>query len=403
MRRRLPALVLLCLCSASLAATSYDVDYTIEFLPKEKQAAVTIALDPGDGRATRLDFAMDERYSAIEGDGQVDRSNGRVVWTPPRKGGELRYRYAIDKQRSNGGYDALITKDWVIARGDDLVPGALVRTTRGADSRARLHFKLPPGWANADTPYLLNRKGDAYVVVNSARRFDRPVGWIIAGDVGTRREWIEDMEVSIAGPRGEDLRRNDLLAFINATGPELRHAFGTLPSKVLIVGAGDPMWRGGLSGPRSMFLHAHRPSVGEDGTSTLMHELTHVITRIRGAKGDDWIAEGLAEFYSVTLLHRAGLLSDRRHRRALEWIKQRGAGVKRLRSTASQGDRTARAVSVFVDLDREIRRVSENRYDIDNITQALMGRGRVSLEDLRDEAERLLGVPSETLNSPVLD
>ena len=77
--------------------------------------------------------------------------------------------------------------------------------------------------------------------------------------------------------------------------------------------------------------------------------------------------------------------------------------MKRLRSTASQGDRTARAVSVFVDLDREIRRVSENRYDIDNITQALMGRGRVSLEDLRDEAERLLGVPSETLNSPVLD
>jgi hypothetical protein len=403
MRRILFALTLLAASAGASAATSYDVDYTVEFLPKAKQAAVTIALDPGDGRATRLDFPMDERYSAIEGDGQVERKDGRVVWTPPRKGGELRYRYAIDQQRANGGFDALITKDWVIVRGDDLVPSALVRTTKGADSRARLRFTLPPGWTNVDTPYVLNRKGDAFVVVNSARRFDRPVGWVIAGDVGTRREWIEDMEVSIAGPKGEDVRRNDLLAFINATAPEMRHAFGTLPSKVLILGAGDPMWRGGLSGPRSLFLHADRPTISENGTSTLMHELTHVITRIRGVKGDDWIAEGLAEFYSIELLHRGGLLSEMRHKRALDWMKRHGKNVKRLQSSSSSGERTARAVTLIAELDREIRRKSQNRFDIDNLTQSLMGRGRISLEDLRDEAERLIGAPSETLSAAVLD
>lgn len=387
-----------------LAATSYDVDYTVEFLPKTKQAQVTIALDPGDGRATRLDLAMDAaRYSNIEGDGQVEHKNGRVVWTPPRKGGELRYLYEIDKQRANGGYDALITEQWVIVRGDDLIPGALVRTTKGADSRARLRFKLPPGWTNVDTPYVLNRQRDAFVVVNPARRFDRPVGWIIAGDVGTRREWIEDMEVSIAGPKGEDVRRNDLLAFINATAPEMRHAFGTLPSKVLILGAGDPMWRGGLSGPRSLFLHAGRPTISENGTSTLMHELTHVITRVRGVKGDDWIAEGLAEFYSIELLHRAGLLSDTRHQRALQWMKRHGRNVKRLQAGSSSGERTARAVTLIAALDAEIRKASAGRYDIDNLTQALMGRGRISLEDLRDEADRLVGGPSATLDTPLLD
>ena len=141
----------------------------------------------------------------------------------------------------------------------------------------------------------------------------------------------------------------------------------------------------------------------ENGTSTLMHELTHVITRVRGVKGDDWIAEGLAEFYSIELLHRAGLLSDTRHQRALQWMKRHGRNVKRLQAGSSSGERTARAVTLIAALDAEIRKASAGRYDIDNLTQALMGRGRISLEDLRDEADRLVGGPSATLDTPLLD
>jgi hypothetical protein len=391
--------------AAPLAASPhYDLDYRVEFLPKSREAAVTIALDPEGGRATRLDFAMDEaRYHQVEGDGTIARENGRLIWAPPAKGGELRYRVRIPNERRGGGFDAHMTDTFAIVRGDDLIPAARVRTTRGADSRARLRFVLPPGWKGVDTPYVLNRARDAYVVVNSARRFDRPVGWIVAGDIGTRREWIEDMEVSIAGPRGEDVRRNVILAFINATAAEMRHAFGTLPSKILIVGAGDPMWRGGLSGPRSLFLHTARPTISENGTSTLMHELTHVVTRIRGAKGDDWIAEGLAEFYSIELLHRAGLLSETRKLRALQWMKRHGKGVKRLRAASSRGERTARAVTLFAALDAELRKTSAGRYDIDNVARALMGRGRVSLEDLREATRRLLGAPASTLESPLLE
>ena len=390
--------------SGAAAARSYDVDYTVEFLPASKQAAVTIALTPGEGRATRLDFAMDpDLYTGVEGDGRVEHKDGRVLWTPPRAGGQLRYRYLVNQQRRGGGYDALITKDWVIVRGADLVPSARVRTTRRSDSRARLHFKLPAGWNGADTPYVLNRERSAYVVVNPDRRFDRPNGWIIAGDIGARREWIEDMEVSVVGPRGEDVRRNDILAFVNATAPEMRHAFGDLPAKVLVVGAGSPMWRGGLSGPRSLFLHAERPLISENGTSTLMHEFSHVITRIRGTKKDDWIAEGLAEFYSIQLLNRAGLLSDTRYERALQWMKNHGRNVKRLRAKSSSGPRTARAVVLFAALDNEIRRKSNGRYDLDNLTQALRGRGRISLDDLREGTERLIGVPSNVLATDLLD
>lgn len=396
---------LLSLCGTA-AARDYDVHYTVEFLPASKEAAVTIALSPREGRATRLDFAMDPaRYGKIEGDGEVEiaRDEGRVVWTPPRAGGRLHYRYKVNQERRGGGYDALMTDDWVIVRGDDLVPRVKVRTTRRSDSRARLAFKLPPGWSSADTPYVLNQDRSAFVVVNPSRRFDRPVGWIVAGAIGTRREWIEDMEVSVAGPRGEDVRRNDILAFVNATAPEMRHAFGDLPSKVLVVGAGNPMWRGGLSGPRSLFLHADRPLISENGTSTLMHELTHVITRIRGGKKDDWIAEGLAEFYSIELLHRAGLLSATRHQRALQWMQNHGKPITRLRARRSTGPRTARAVTLFVQLDEEIRGASRGRYDLDNLTQALRGRGRVTLDDLRDGAEKLIGAPSRVLDGKLLD
>jgi hypothetical protein len=398
---------LLFLASVSQAAsarTSYDVDYLIEFLPKSGQARVTITLAPDDGRATRLDFPMDpKRYLDVTGDGDIERDGKRTIWTPPAKGGSLNYLVAIDSRRGDGAYDARITADWAILRGDDLVPSARVRTTKGADSRARLRFKLPPGWVAADTPYMLNRERDAFVIVNPARRFDRPVGWIIAGDIGTRREWIEDMEVSVAGPKGGDMRRNDMLAFINLTAPEMRLAFGTLPRKILIVGADDPMWRGGLSGPRSLFLHADRPTISENGTSTLIHELVHVITRIRGAQGDDWIAEGLAEYYSIELMHRAGLLSETRNERALQWMKRHGKDVKHLRTDRARGPRTARAVTLFAALDKEIRRRSEGRHDIDNLTQGLIGEGRVSLEEMREVAERLIGAPSETLGGPLLD
>jgi predicted metalloprotease with PDZ domain len=252
-----------------------------------------------------------------------------------------------------------------LPRGDDLVPPVQVRASKGADSRVRLRFVLPTGWTNVDTPYLRSRDGKSFVVVNPERSFDRPVGWMIAGAVGTRREQFGDTEVSVAGPKGDVVRRNDMLAFFNGLMPEFERAFGELPSKLLIVSAGDPMWRGGMSGPRSLFLHADRPLISENGTSTLTHELTHVITRIRGADGDDWIAEGLAEYYSIELLRRADLLSDARADKAQAWMANHGRGIKTLTRNRSQGPRTARAVQLFAELDAEIAQRTQGKRSLD--------------------------------------
>jgi len=382
----------------------YDLDYRVAFLPAEGVARVAISTRPLDGRLTRLRLRMPTpRYSEVTGDGSVQREDHYIAWTPPDEGGTLRYRYRIDHQRRGDGYDARITEDWTIVRGDDLVPTASVRATKGADSRARLRFELPEGWTNVDTPFVMAKNGEEFVVVDPTRRFDRPKGWIIAGKVGTRREWIEGTETSVAGPKGSDVRRNDILAFTNLILPEMKRAFGKLPSKLLLVSAGDPMWRGGLSGPRSLFLHADRPLISENGTSSLVHELTHVVTRLRGGDDDDWIVEGLAEFYSIELPRRAGLLSASRREKALDWMRDYGKPIHRLDTDHSSGRVTARAVVLLDALDAEIRMRTEGDASLDDVTRALMGKREVTRDALRRAVEDLTNAPSEVLATPLLD
>ncbi len=373
-------------------------------MPRDGAAAVTIAIEPHDAHVTRIRLRMDPgRFSQVAGDGRVTRAGDRVTWEPPEAGGALHYRYKIDhERRGGGGYDAKIGPHWAIVRGDDLVPPAAVTATRGAESRARLRFTLPKGWTGVDTPYRLARNRREFVVVESRHRFDRPVGWIIAGAIGIRREWIDRCRFSVAGPKGEHVRRNDMIAFANATVPQFERAFGALPSKLLVVSAGDPMWRGGLSGPRSLFLHADRPLVSENGTSSLMHELFHAVTRIRGARGDDWIAEGLAEYYSIELPRRAGLLSASRSERALAWMERFSRGVDRLRARRASSRITARAVLLLHELDREIQTRSGGKASLDGVTRALIPIREVSLADLRTAAQVASGKPSKVLDSPLL-
>jgi hypothetical protein len=87
-----------------------------------------------------------------------------------------------------------------------------------------------------------------------------------------------------------------------------------LPSKLLIVGAGDPMWRG----PRSLFLHADRPLIAERHQHA---DARTLITRIR-ADGDDWIAEGPPSSINRTALPRRPARSCRQ--RAHEWMVEHG-------------------------------------------------------------------------------
>ncbi len=108
-----------------------------------------------------------------------------------------------------------------------MFPPAATRTTVDANSVARLELDLPEGWS-ALTGYLSGDGEFSFPIDNPERRFDRPTGWILAGEIGVRRGLIADTRVAIGSPVGEGVHRMDIMAFLNWTLPTLRSVFPTL-------------------------------------------------------------------------------------------------------------------------------------------------------------------------------
>ncbi len=389
------------LFAATAQADPYDVTWSLRFDGKSKTAQGALVLGEGSQQLKSLSFSFPPAYSEVQANGTLTKDGKRLIWTPPAKGGRISWRVKISEQRENGTYRSLLADDWAIFRGDRVFPSAKVRAIKGATSRARLRLDLPKGW-HRDTPYVQAEDG-TFRIDEPARRFDRPVGWMLVGNIGTRREVIGGTEISLGAPKDEGMRRMDMLAFLNFTLPAMKDAFGVMPEKILIASAPDPMWLGGLSAPRSLYLHLDRPMVSENNTSTLLHELTHVVTRITGEEdNDDWLAEGLAEFYAVELLYRAGGMTETRHQRTIDWLKNWGKNVKSLRTDRSSAEITARATTLIYAVDREIRRKSNDAKNIDDVTRRLMRERKVSTAEFIEACEKVVGGPLSSLKTPLL-
>ncbi len=380
--------------------------YRLAFLPKEDTATIRIAIDKGR-LLRRMEFPnLPNRYSNIEANGDLSVTPERVIWKLPDESAWLTMTVKVSHAKQPNVYDAKMTEDWAIFRGDDLFPSAVTEEVPGAYAIATLEVALPEGWSSIETGWA-RKRGNTFRIDNPDRLYDRPVGWMIAGDLGTRRSKIGKTTLAVSAPKGAALKRMEVLTFLNFVWPEVRKAFGQVPRKLLIVGMGDPMWRGGLSASNSLFLHAERPLVSENGTSPLIHELTHMVTRIRAGKSeqssDDWIAEGLAEYYSFELLYRAGGMTKDRRKAIIAKLRKWGEGVASLRERASKGPVTARAVVWIDELDREIRRRRSGDASIDNVTRDLMKLRKVSLADMKASVEALIGENVAAFRSPLIE
>ena len=339
-------------------------------------------LDPGSGTADveiraaqsgpalrGLDFnAPGNRYSGFEGDGEIEVNGGRVLWSVPKQGGSLRFKATINHMR-RGVHDARITDRWAVLRLDDLFPAARTRAVSGAEVEATLHLSGPQGWS-FETPYGASREKVHHVYRD--RRFPRPVGWMVGGDIGVRRDTIADRPVAVAAPVGEGFRRQDTLAFLHWTLPALVEVFPNFSERLLIVGSGKDMWRGGLSAPASLYMHPHRPLISENATSTLLHELIHVATADLDGDRDDWLVEGIAEYYALELLRRTGGISQSRFDGALltleRWAERENARL----AEPSTGANTAFAVLVIADLAAQLQAAGTS---MDELVISLLDKG----------------------------
>jgi len=371
------------------AKLHYDMLFEATLVPTERLARARMRI--GANQVHRFVFHIDPaRHQNLRGDGSLVVEGRSATWVPPPAGGSLRYDFRIDHLRDASAYDARISEQWAIFRAGDLFPSARVLAVVGSTSRSRLRLRVPKGWSVA-VPYKRRADG-SYEVVNESRRFARPTGWMALGRLGVLREKIAGSSVAIAGPFRQELRRQDILALLRWTLPSLRGVLGALPERMLVAGAGDPMWRGGLSGPSSVFIHAERPLITPDGSSPILHELFHAASGARAVVDGDWIVEGLAELYSVELLARSRSMSKARFERMIGRIEARGAQAKLL-GYHSTGASTARAVAVLRRLDAELRGRTEQQKTLDDVVAELARKRQpISTASFQATAEQVSGL-----------
>lgn len=372
---------------------TFEVHYDVRLQPSQKAAAVTIVVSQPEPLVSALLFAIDpERHVGFEGDGALTQENGSLVWELPAKGGRLAYTAQIDHLREPAEYDARCTRSWALFRGTDIVPPVRARYQAGADARATLRVRVPPDWAVV-VPF--EPSGDYTWRIDEAHRvFDAPRGWMIMGELKVVRASVDGSELIFAVPEEHRVRARDTVAFLRWTLPEMKRVLGGLPPRIVIVGADDPMWRGGLSGPSSLYLHADRPLIDADGSSPILHELVHVVMRAIGGDRGDWIVEGLAEYYSLQILLRSGAMTEEEYQGVIDTVRRRGRKARSLFVEEASGDVTRRAVALMAALDAEIRERSEGKASLDDVTRRLVNQGEpVSYEAFRAVVENVVGDP----------
>ena len=128
-----------------------------------------------------------------------------------------------------------------------------------------------------------------------------------------------------------------------------------------------------------------------------MHELMHVAMRIRGRPGYDWIVEGLAEYYSIELLRRGNAITRERAVTAMADQAAWGSDVDNICVEHSTGAVTARAVTIFDMLNRELTAAANGDGNLDDVLPLLAGQ-EVDLQLLRDAVEQIGGTSLDALH-----
>ena len=392
----LPSILALCSVGSVAAPNRYQAEYHAQLQPDAGVIAVELKLS-GEKLPSRIVFTIDpQRHREFSSTDPLQVEGDQATWRPRGNFSRLKFQFVVNHARGKGHYDSYMTKDWALFRGDKMAPRARVTARRGLESTATLHFTAPQGWT-VITPYAPVGE-HRYGFDNPQRRFDRPEGWMLAGKIGTRGETIKGVQTIIAAPSGDKARKQDTLAFLNWNLPPLLEVFPQFPRRILIVRAGDPMWRGGLSGPASMFLHSDRPLISENRTSTVLHELVHIAMGVSADDESDWIVEGLAEYYSLELLRRSGGVSERRHAEAMKRLASWAAEAPTLFGKRSNGPMTARAVLAFKATDDEIRALTKDKKSLDDVARRLAAEGgEIGLERLQKIGADVAGRPLRSL------
>jgi len=367
--------------------------YRVTLRPSERVADVQLKVEQASPGVSWIRFHVEPaQHIGFEGDGELSVEGPDYIrWRVPKDGGELRWTSRLDHLRDPTSYDARFGANWALFRGSDLVPPAATRFVNGSQSSGSLRLEMPKKWRFVSRHP--KAEGAGFVLEDPNRFFIRPSGWMMIGRIRTETFEVEGMEVTLATTRRLGVDLMEVRSFLRFTLPTFEDVLGRLPPRLVVVGAGDPMWRGGLSGPESIYLHRDRPLVDDDGTSPLLHELTHVFMGAKAGDGGDWVVEGIAEYYAIEVLYRSGGMSTEERLETLRDLRRKGRRVDELEVDHAKSRVTARAVAVLDRLDQRLRDLTDDRANLDRVLRALIERDEpITTESFLEVAEGVSGL-----------
>jgi predicted metalloprotease with PDZ domain len=396
-------LAALCVASFSLPragvaapAETFSIDYVVTIGHEAAVAHVRWELS-GIEEIHHIELRFDpRRIDHLEGSGRLEPTPaGTVRWTPDAPYAHLAYDAVIDHVRGqHHRYDSYMGPDWVATRARDLFPRTVVdwspRGNTKPKSRARLIFRLPSGWQSATAFPAVSK--NVYRLDQPGKVLDRPRGWFALGKIDVAHQEIGGTMLQVARAPGSALNAGGLFQFLEATLPALQKLLGTTVEALLLVSAPDPMWRGGLSGEQSFFVHGDRPLRTPDKTSPYLHELFHVLQPFKVAADADWIEEGLAEYYSLELQRRAGLVDAAAYVRALGYFQRFGLWNVNLTQQRDNAATNNSAPLVMYALDQRIQHATAGKRRLDDVvTQLAAQRGSVDTQRFQESVQEVAG------------
>ncbi|MEO0998828.1 MAG: hypothetical protein AAFX58_15030, partial [Pseudomonadota bacterium] len=149
MTRTLTLLISLALATAATADTpSYRLYYSMAIDPDDSHVRASVRVAQSNAELREVKFEPDERrFHSFEADSDLSRDGDRYVWSVPADGGTLSWVATATNQRRSKRYDARITDDWALFRGEDVFPAMASVARRGAVSKASLSVDAPRGWS----------------------------------------------------------------------------------------------------------------------------------------------------------------------------------------------------------------------------------------------------------------
>ena len=230
---------LLSACDQSSAdSITYHADFELKMAAETQivQASLTITQDQHHLR--HLNFYMPaEHFDNVVTNAPLKRDGDRVLVEVPAQGAQI--SWDVIKLSGRTPNDAQIADNWALFKLEDVFPAAKSRSVVGAVSESTLNIRGPSEW-HFETAY--GPAADAALPLPKERNFNRPKGWLVAGELGIRRDTIADRRVAVAAPKGYNINRVELLSFLNWTLPEFVRAFPDLPERLLVAGAPAHLW-----------------------------------------------------------------------------------------------------------------------------------------------------------------